>query len=761
MPLNLTSLKNILPLNSSFRRWIRNVTIASFFSLSCHAFNPFNLGKEFEEKLTAQQLLASTKYYALGTRFKAGQTWDEKKFQDLLTKSNFRLRDTDQVLLADDALRLTHGQCEGSLGAAFTELNLTTMPEAYCWKWMNKKTGTQLVIIQDNLIKATFAASSSDTPLQKSLEASFDPKLVAQYKNNEPLIQEEKKLSDIPVACLNGVMAIEDNDFLDHSGVSYTGLARALFKNITSLKKAQGGSTITQQLVKNYFLTPEKSFTRKAKELYMSIRLESQWTKDEILQTYLNVIYMGQSGVFQVRGFPAASRFYFDKPIDQLNLPECALLAAIINNPLQNNPWKSKDHSLSRRNLVLKKMLELKLISEKEHGEAIAASLPPLHETQASETAPYYFEATRDQARELGISIEGKSFYTTLDLDLQSAAQKALAEGIQKVTYSRDKLKLQKGKGVELQGAILSSENDTGNVNAFVGGQNYKTTQYNRALNGRRQIGSLVKPFIYLSGLLHGDYTPTSVLQDEAFTWEYDKKKWSPVNYDKKFRGPVPYYYALKESLNSPTAQVAQKAGLDNIINLMKKAGFKSDIPLYPSISLGVSEHTPMEVLQAYQTLARIGNYKKISFIHQVEDESGKIIFKSTDKDSSDQALDERKVSALIAMMKQTLQTGTAKSLATLPFSAISAGKTGTTTQGRDTWFSGFTPRVTTVVWIGFDQNLPTTLTGASGAVPIWANYMKTAQLKYGTEDFKYSSEVFNREFDFPEVKEKVNLLIE
>jgi penicillin-binding protein 1B len=751
-------------MNSSLQLRIQStITVASFLFLftgpSTYAFNPFNLKSEFDDKLSSQQLLASTKYFALGERFHPGEAWDDKKFAEILKKNNFRLRNDGQMLLAEDAAQLNKTNCETALGFPLNNDSLKLIlgsSELVCWKWINKKTAPQLVIVQDHIILATYAGN----PLKQSFEASFDPVLVAQYKNNEPLIQEQKKLSDIPVACMNAVMAIEDNDFLDHSGVSYTGLARAVLKNIMTLRKAQGGSTITQQLVKNYFLTPEKSFSRKAKELYMAIRLESQWTKDEILETYLNIIYMGQSGVFQVRGFPAASQYYFGKSIDQLNIPECALLAAIINNPLLNNPWKKVDHATNRRALVLKKMLELQLISPEQHAEAIAYPLPPANQLRASETAPYFFEAVRNQAQELGIETEGKSFYTTLDVGLQNAAQTALTEGILKVTYSREKLKMQKTSGVELQGSILSTENKTGHVNVFVGGQNYKTTQYNRALNSRRQIGSLVKPFIYLSGLIYGDFTPTTMLSDEPFTWEYDKKKWTPVNYDKKFRGPVPYYYALKESLNSPAAQVAQKAELNNIIPVMRKAGFKSEIPVLPAVALGVSEHTPFEVLQAYQTLARLGNYKKLTFIKAIEDEAGQVVF-TENSTEGEQVIDLKKSAELIGMMKQGVQNGTAKALASLPFSKISAGKTGTTSQGKDTWFTGYTPNITTVVWIGFDLNLPTTLTGASGAVPIWGNYMKIAALKYGSEDYLWPEGVKSKEYEFPDLKEKVNLIVE
>ncbi|MBC7755024.1 MAG: transglycosylase domain-containing protein [Moraxellaceae bacterium] len=742
-------------MNSSVQKRMQStLTVASFFLLfvssPSRAFNPFNLKNEFDEKLSSQQLLASTKYFALGERFKPGEAWDQKKFLELLKKNNFRVRNDGQMLLAEDATQLMRASCEVAIGFSISNESVV------CWKWLNKQGALQLIVVQDQVILETYAGN----PLKKSFEAAFDPVLAAQYKNNEPLIQEEKKLSDIPVACMNAVMAIEDNDFLDHFGVSYIGLARAILKNIMTLRKAQGGSTITQQLVKNYFLTSEKSYARKAKELYMAIRLESQWTKDEILSTYLNIIYMGQSGVFQVRGFPAASQYYFGKSVDQLNVPECALLAAIINNPLMNNPWKKSEHALNRRTLVLKKMYELKLISLDQQTQSLAYPLPAANQLRASETAPYFFEAVRRQAEELGIDPEGKSFFTTLDIGLQNAAQSALSEGILKVTSSREKLKIQKTSGVELQGSILSTENKSGHVNVFVGGQNFKTTQYNRALNSRRQIGSLVKPLIYLAGLIYGDFTPTTMLQDEPFAWEYDKKKWSPVNYDKKFRGPVPYYYALKESLNSPTAQVAQKAELNRIILLMKKIGFESEIPVLPAISLGVSEHTPLEVLQAYQTLARLGNYKKLTFITTIQDETGKIIFDDPYFDG-EQVYDVKKAAELIGMMKQSVQSGTAKSLSTLTFSSVAAGKTGTTSKGKDTWFSGFTPNITTVVWIGFDQNLPTTLTGASGAVPIWGNYMKVAVPHYGTEDFLWPEGITAKEYEFPDLHEKVKLMVE
>lgn len=736
------------------------VRIASFLAVSAflfvspnaYSFNPFSLKKEFDEKLTSQQLLASTKFYSQGISFQKGQSWSEDQFKNKLSQYNFRLRAPGQILMPEDAVQLNFDDCKKQIKYNFEDFSDKNLS---CWKWKNKiNPEMQLIITDSDHVIESFTGE----PLQPALKASFDPQLVAQYKNNEPLIQDEKKLSEFPVACLNAVIAIEDNDFLDHSGVSYSGLARAIIKNISTLRKAQGGSTITQQLVKNYFLTPEKSYTRKAKEIYMAIRLENEWTKDEILETYLNIIYMGQSNVFQIRGLPAASTTYFNKSIDQLNLAECALLAAIINNPLQNNPWNKKEKALARRNLVLNKMLDLQLINQEQHDTALKYPLPNKNELKATETAPYFFEAVRYQSKQLGIDPEGKSFFTTLDLEFQDKAQKSLSEGIKKATLTRKSLQAKKEKGIELQGSILTADNLSGDILVFVGGQNYRSTQFNRALNSKRQIGSLVKPFIYLTGLVTENYNPTSILADESFTWEYDNKKWKPDNYDKKFRGPVPYYYALKESLNSPTAQVAQKSELKNVIDVMKKAGFKSSIPEIPSLSLGVSEHTPLEVLQAYSTLASLGEYKDLTFIHRIENEDGDILFDHKVEKKS--RLPKDYTSELVSMMKQTIQSGTAKSLAFLPFSKFTAGKTGTTSNARDVWFAGFTPQLTTIVWVGYDQNLPTALTGASGAVPIWSQYMKDLSERIEPSDFIWDESVHAKTFEFPELKETPTLMV-
>ena len=743
MPLSMTVLKNIFYIVAS---------IVLLKAPSAFAFNPFSLGEEFNAKLNSQALLKSTRFYARGYSLSIGQNLTAQGFEQILKKHGYRQRSAEQVLTANDFMPLDTPTCQQKMSQPFTA-------ETTCYQWMNEDQAAFILAIQNDRV---FLLYSEKNNLALNT-AALNPILVAQYRNNEPLLQEERKLADFPVSCLNAVIAIEDNEFLDHSGVSYSGLARAFFKNLIKMRKAQGGSTITQQLVKNYFLTPEKTLSRKAKEIYMASRLESEWTKDEILQTYLNIIYMGQSGSFQVRGFPSASRYYFNKPIDQLNLSECALLAAIINNPGLNNPWKKTEKSQQRRKLVLTKMLELQLISQKDFDQATIYPMPASHELQANETAPYFLDAVKSQAEKLGIQIEGKSFFTTLDLGLQDDAEKSLQNTISQLTDSRTKLKNQKSKGFELQGVVMMAENSTGYIKAFVGGQNYRKTQFNRALNSRRQIGSLMKPFVYLSGLINGfpedkNITPETTLIDQSFEWIIDKKnKWSPDNYDKKFRGEVPYYYALKESLNSPTAQVAYKVGLQNVISTAMAAGFQSNIENSPSVSLGANAHFPIEVLQAYSTLAKLGQKTPLTFIEKIVDEEDQVIFSYLPQ--TENVFDSATAAVLVGMMKQSTLNGTAKAIGASGIKAISAGKTGTTSNGNDAWFAGFTPMVTTVTWIGFDQNTATYLTGASGAVPVWISFMKKIDSIYPMMDFNWPESVELKKVKFESVQEEPELI--
>ena len=673
--------------------------------------------------------------------------------QNLFQKSGYRARNWDQNLLENDFAIFDAQNCSNLIQQAVTSITK-------CLMWKTK--------IQKNFVMVFDQQPDADAdpkndfyvitklfsldPVAEIATAELDPILVAQYRGTEPVMQIDKKLADIPLQCLNAVIAIEDNQFLEHGGVSVTGLGRAIIKNIMTLRKAQGGSTITQQLVKNYFLTPEKTFSRKAKEIIMAIQLESQWSKDEILETYLNIIYMGQAGAFQVLGFGAASQVYFDKSISDLNLQECALLAGLLNNPGMNNPWKRAEQAKKRRALVLSKMVEFKLITEDEKNKVIDLPLPEQKKSLATETAPYFFEAVRKQATSLEIPIEGTTFFTSLDLLSQEKAQRALQEGI----LAREK---NKKENQTLQGVVLSAHLQSGLVTTLVGGQNFRQTQFNRALNSKRQIGSLIKPIIYLSALLDSPevYNPTTPLMDEAFIWEYDKKKWSPTNYEKTFRGEVPFYFAMKESLNAPTAALAHKVGLNKAIDLANKIGLASPIPLTPSSSLGASTHTPLEVLQAYSTLALMGLKHELSFITSAQNSENQEIYRFVPR--NEQVYDQTQGAILVGMMKETLRSGTAKAAKAFGFKNMAAGKTGTTSNNMDVWFAGFTPSTVSVVWLGYDEGRSTKLTGASGALPIWSQFMAQVTSNKSQTEFPWPATVEEKEITSASVNETTKLI--
>lgn len=742
MPLFLLQLKTIYQSMTSFLT--RSHSVKSIFlsavlillSSQSLAFNwPFNTD-EFQKKLSAKDLAPATRYFARGPSFLSGQKWDETQFSEQLKSQRYRIRESEQVLMAGDAQKLQLPHCKyltqiPDMNAGFT-----------CWAWQTHSKETYLVVISDaQIVHSTWQLMASEA--RQHWKASLDPILIAQYKGSQPIMQMDLKISDIPVNCLNAVMAIEDSEFLQHSGVSYVGLTRSLIKNISKMRYAQGGSTITQQLVKNYFLTPEKTISRKLKELYLAVKLESEWTKDQILETYLNIIYMGQSGAFQVLGFGAASQYYFNKPVQQLNLSECALMAAIVNNPGVYNPWKKDERSTARRSLVLDKMLELNLISEQEKTDSKQASLPKRVPPVASETAPYFLEAARQQLKELGEDLIPYNVYTSLDLDAQQVAQTSLQSNIERLETSRKQLIKNKEKGLKLEGLVIAAENQTGLVTVLVGGQNYRQTQFNRALNGKRQIGSLIKPFVYLLALNNGA-TPLTEIADEKFTWTYDKKNWSPQNYDRKFHGTVPMYHALKESLNIPAAKKAQEYGVQKLIDLARNSGFTSPMEPTPATSLGASTHYPIEVLNAYRSLANMGQVSKSSYLEKVTDYEGHPLYEYAPKFES--LLDAKAVAVLVGMMKETMRSGTAEASMKLGWTFPSAGKTGTTSDNKDAWFTAFTPYQTEVVWLGYDQGISSSLTGGGAAVPIWIETMKKARSRWPDVDFKWPEGVEYRE---------------
>lgn len=538
-----------------------------------------------------------------------------------------------------------------------------------------------------------------------------DSSLIAQVHQNSIIWRVPTTLDQIPLLCLQSVTAIEDHEFLNHQGVSAIGTMRSLLKNIYHGRWAQGGSTITQQLVKNHFLSAEKSLSRKLKEQVLALLLEAEISKDEILEQYLNIVYLGQANQYEVRGVGAAAQFYFGVPASELNLSQCAMLAGLLQSPGRHSPFRSLEAAMKRRDQVLNKMFELGWIDQAQMDEAKAMGLPKTPSQTLSKEAPYFVDAVLKELHEKKIELEpGLKIWTSMDQGLQTLAQKQLTQSL------RDTKSL-----VPLQGAALIVDVEHHQLSALVGGESFAKAPFNRALLGQRQIGSLAKPFVFLTAFEEiKKFNALTTLEDSPYEWKFDKNIWKPQNYTKKFLGPVPAFLALSLSLNLPTVRLGQEAGVANYLNALDRAGWKNDLAPLPSYLLGSFTMSPWDVAQIYSTLAAAGDYMKLASVLRVENLNKEIIYQREDKAES--VFDPDYVAQLWGMLSATADIGTAKRLKeghTLLNDIPFAAKTGTTNDGKDSWIVGFTPQWLFVIWVGNDQGEKAALTGAGAALTI------------------------------------------
>ncbi len=695
----------------------------------------FQLDAIIKTRLEGKRFLPPIEFFSAPLKISAQETLSHTSLQSSLKRMTYENNDNQGPLRPGQYLHLTKESCQENLSEDLPE-NVTDC--LLISKKGSEKDFNLVSFAGDNKVSQVF----SGEPLTPKPIVELEPILFAQYYGTSPILRDVVSLGEAPPLCLNAILAIEDSRFLEHSGVSLTGYARAAWKNLTQQRAAQGGSTITQQLVKNYFLTPEKTIKRKVTEGVMSLLLELRATKDEILETYINEIYMGQNGPFEVRGFGAASNHYLSKSLSDLDLAECSLLAAILNNPGMYNPFTKTEAALKRRNLVLAKMLELELISEAEKASAEQKPLPKTSNRVLSEPAPYFVDAVRRELEKMALPLEeGARVFTTLDLRAQEAAQKFVREGLDRLESSNKKIrKIKETQNKSLEGSLVSADPKTGEIKAIVGGRSFKISQYNRAYQSKRQVGSVFKPLVYLAALELGAEneipTPITLLKDEKFTVKYDGQSWSPVNYDKKQRGLVPVFYALSRSLNIPTAQLGISIGLKQIVEFAETMGVKAELKPVPALALGAFEMTPLDVLQTYSILANFGERVPLTLIRKIETASAELLY--LNEPEANQVADPVNVAILVGMLKQTVANGTAWFLPRLGFTAPAAGKTGTTSDARDAWFAGMTPEHVAVAWVGYDDNTESGLTGASGAIPIWANYMIATTSHLPALDFEW-----------------------
>lgn len=538
-----------------------------------------------------------------------------------------------------------------------------------------------------------------------------------------PALKEDRiliKLDQVPKTLLNALLAVEDRDFYEHAGVSPKAILRASWANLRAGGIVQGGSTLTQQLVKNFYLTSERTLWRKLSEVVMAMLLEARYSKDEILEAYMNEIYLGQDGARAVHGFGLASQYYFSRRMDELELHHVALLVALVRGPSFYDPIKTPEKALKRRNLVLNEMAALAYITQAQANEAQAKPLDVLKNPhQAISRYPAFLDLVKRQLqqeyRNEDLTSEGLSIFTTLDVEVQQSLEASIESTLKKVDKTGD-----------LETAAVLTRRSTGEIAGFAGGRDPQSSGYNRALDSVRQIGSLYKPVVYLTALSDPqNYTLITPLQDESIKIaNTGGGAWSPKNYDHQEHGMVPLHTALANSFNLATVNMGLRIGVAHTVKTLRNLGVERAMDVFPATLLGTGGLTPMEVAQMYQTMASDGFVSPLRAIQAVVSKEGKPLQRY--ELNVKQTVSPGAVFLLNNALQEVVREGTGRSVYSyLPASYNVAGKTGTTNDMRDSWFAGFTGDYLGVVWIGKDDNQSAHLTGAQGALHIWASTMR------------------------------------
>jgi penicillin-binding protein 1A len=565
------------------------------------------------------------------------------------------------------------------------------------------------------------------------------------YKENRSVIP----LKQVPRNLINATLSTEDRNFYEHWGVDLWGVARAAATNVLKMRRAEGGSTITQQLARNLFLTHERTVTRKLKEVALAVRIERTYSKDQILQMYFNQIYFGEGAY----GVEAASKTFFGKPVQELTLSECALLAGLPANPSLYSPRRRPNAALARRSKVLRNMLVTKSITQVEFDNAMHAPLGVTSVRYSNDRAPYFVEMVRQHLEERygsnAVYESGLKIYTTLDLDLQQVAERALDKQLTsleselklKQTFAKfvpeegDSARLVQGTPY-LQGALVAIDPHTGAIRALIGGRDFNQSNFNRAIQARRQSGSAFKPFVYVAAMDNG-FRPTDVIVDEPVSFPAgDGTLYQPANYDRTFRGPVTLRYALQQSINIPAIKLLRKVGTSLVASYARRMGIKSPIGQNLSMALGSSEVTLLELTSAYGVFANGGVRNDPLFILRVEDKNGTVLEKNTPRPT--EVLSAQTSAVMTSMLESVMDHGTGHPARDRGFLLPAAGKTGTMDEYMDAWFEGYIPSLVCGVWVGFDQKktIGPNMTGARAALPVWTDFMIGATRGRPVEDF-------------------------
>lgn len=560
----------------------------------------------------------------------------------------------------------------------------------------------------------------------------LEPQLVGAYYGPDREQRNLVRLEDLPRHLSDAVLAVEDQRFESHHGVDLRRIAGAFVANVRAGGIRQGASTLTQQLVKNFFLTPEQTLQRKFTEAVMALLVEARYDKGAILESYLNEIYLGQRGSTEIHGVGEAASFYFGKPASQLTVAESALLAAIVQSPNRISPHRHLERARERRDLVLKLMHEQGRLTRAEYETALASPILVAAVTPEEGESRYFLDVLRRQLPEAYdkdlLANEGLEIYSTLDPRMQRAGVRALLRGLERIEAKYPQLDSD-NPSKRLQGCLLSMRPQTGEVLALVGGRNYGMSQFDRCTQARRQAGSAFKPFVYIAALearvdQPRAVTTASLLDDSPLSVPTSAGLWEPRNYDHKFRGLVSVRQALEQSLNIPAVRLGLEVGSDHIVDVAERLGVSSALPRVASLPLGTAAVSPLEIARAYATIANGGIRPQP---HTFEDvvAGGKALERR--KLRFERVLDPGVAFLAISLLEGVIDRGTGRRVRSMGLQGPVAGKTGTTDDEYDLWFVGFTPELVTVVWVGYDEPRTIGVQSSWGAIPIWVDFTTDA----------------------------------
>ncbi len=675
------------------------VVVAAFMLFSYLGYLDFNVRKQFEGKRWA----VPARVYASPVELYAGHAMTADKLEVLLKMLHYR---NDSTLAA-----------EGSYFKTGTQVTLKTRDFVF-WDQHQASVAMQLSFSAAGIVAMKDMATAQDLAIVR-----MDPVQIGSFY---PTVKEDRvliKLEEAPDALIKGLLASEDRDFYQHFGISLKGIARAIWTNVLAGGMVQGGSTITQQLVKNFYLTNERSLSRKAKEALMAFILEYRYGKNEILEAYLNEIYLGQNGSSSVHGFGLASEFYFGSTLKDLPLEQVASLVALVRGPSEYDPRRFPDRALQRRDLVLDEMAAEGYISHSQADVAKAKALNVIARTQhSSNRYPGFLDFVKRQLsqeyHEEDLTSQGLRIFTTLDTQVQDILENTVTLKLAQL----DKLP----HADNLEAAVIVTRRDSGEIVALTSGRENIVGGFNRALDAVRPIGSLIKPAVYLTALASPEkYTITTRVEDSTIVVKgQNGVDWIPKNYDHKEHGSVALHTALAKSYNLATVRIGMDVGVASVVKTIKDLGVNRSLELFPSLLLGATSLTPVEVTQMYQTLAGDGFSTPIKGIRAVVDADGKQL--QSYPLNVKQTVDPAATYIVNTMMQEVMHEGTGHAAyASFPKDYGLVGKTGTTNDAKDSWFAGYTGDYLSVVWVGRDDNKPIGLTGANGALPIWTALMQ------------------------------------